>query len=113
MVVLFVMKTELCQAVVVVRMLITIFLPKKLQRDMLALHLLLKIWKKGFECFKTLVAICRIAALETVLKNGIVQPDKFIKAQAVSADLVPPCSCRLYRQPCGWRLHSSLIEEVV
>ena len=82
------MKTELCQAVVVIRMLITVFLPKQLQRDMLALHLLLKIWKKGFECFKTLVAICRIAALETVLKNGIIQPDKFIKAQAVSADLV-------------------------
>ena len=69
------MKTELCQAVVVIRMFITVFLPKQLQCDMLALHLFLKIWKKGFECFKTLVAICRITALEAVLKNGVIQPD--------------------------------------
>lgn len=82
------MITGLCHAVVVIRMLITVLFPKQLQRDMLTLHLLLKMWKKGSECFKALVTIGRITALETVLKNGIVQPGKFVKVQAVSVDLV-------------------------
>ena len=55
---------------------------------------------------------------ETVLKNGIIQPDKFIKAQAVSVDLVHVVvHCLLvhadYIGTLRLRFRSSLVEEVV
>ena len=61
--ILIVVETELGEAVVVIWMLLYVFLPQEFQCDVLALHLLLEIWKQCLEHFKTPVGICSIATL--------------------------------------------------
>ena len=81
------METELGETVVVIRMLLYVFLPQEFQRDVLALHFLLEIGKQCLEHLKTPVGICRIAALETMLKHGVIEFEKTFYAELVCTGL--------------------------
>ena len=82
------METELGEAVVIIRMLPDVFLPQEFQCDMLALHLLLEIWKQCLEHFKTPVGICRIATLETMFKHGVIEFEKTFYAEFIGKGLL-------------------------
>lgn len=82
------METELGEAVVVIRMLLDIFFPQEFQRDVLAPHFLLEIGKQCLEHLKTPVGICRIAALETMLKHGVIEFEKTFYAEFIGKGLL-------------------------
>ena len=68
-------------------MLLHVLFPQELQRDVLALHFLLKIWKQLLENPEAPVRVCGAAPLETVLKHGVVESEKAVDAQFVGKGL--------------------------
>ena len=72
----------------VIWMLLYVFLPQEFQRDVLALHLLLEIGKQCLEHLKTPVGICRIAALEAMLKHGVVEFEKTFYTEFIGKGLL-------------------------
>ena len=80
----------------VIGMFLHVFLPQKIERDMLALHLLLKIRQQFLEHLETLVRVCRVAALEARLKHGDLQFEKTVYAEFIGKGLSYVVVCGLF-----------------